>query len=60
MRTDINVRPSWHSVALVSRSGMLPVSVMNRQDAGPTVYSHDLYRSLGRGDWRSPSEGEHR
>ncbi len=36
----------WHqSVA----TGILPVSIMNRQDAGPTLYFHDFDGSLGRG-----------
>jgi hypothetical protein len=49
VRPDINLRPNWHSVALVRRSGMLSVSVSDRQDAGPTVYFHDLDKNLGRG-----------
>lgn len=43
------MRPKWHSAALVSKPGTLPVSVIDRQDAGPTDYLHDLDMSLGTG-----------
>ena len=49
MRIDVNVQPKWHSAALVSRPGTLPVAVIDRQDAGPTVYFYDFDGSLGRG-----------